>query len=92
MIISTVDKNNMISGMKVCIEEHKKLTLKYMNKLNFNTIAIGDSLNDLGMLNEANTGILFKPSDTIKKKYKQYYSCNTYDNLLNKINYLVVPK
>ena len=81
-----VDKYNMISGMKMCISEHKKLTLKYMNALNFNTIAIGDSLNDLGMLKEANTGILFRTSDLIKKKYHSYYSCSNFDELLEKIN------
>lgn len=81
-----LDESNMISGMKMCSEEHKKLTLKYMNELNFNTIAIGDSLNDLGMLSEANRGILFRSSDSIKKKYGDYYSCNTYRELLIKIN------
>ena len=80
-----VDDNNMISGMKMCIEEHKRYTIKYMNALNFNTVAIGDSLNDLGMLNEANIGILFKSSKTIIKKYSQYFSCNTYDVLYDKI-------
>ncbi|MAJ24242.1 MAG: bifunctional phosphoserine phosphatase/homoserine phosphotransferase ThrH [Rickettsiales bacterium] len=81
-----VDDNNMISGMKMCIEEHKRYTLKYMNALNFNTVAIGDSLNDLGMLSEANIGILFKSSKTIIKNYSQYFSCNSFDVLYDKIN------
>ena len=81
-----IDKNNMISGMEMCIEGHKKHTLNYMNSLNFNTIAIGDSLNDLGMLEEASTGILFRSSNSIKEKYSQYYSCDTYSDLLARIN------
>ena len=70
----------------MCIEEHKRYTLKYMNALNFNTVAIGDSLNDLGMLSEANIGILFKSSKTIIKNYSQYFSCNSFDVLYDKIN------
>ena len=76
----------MISGMEMCKEAHKKLTLKYMNSLNFKTIAIGDSLNDLGMLEEADVGILFKSSNSIKSQYSQYFSCDTYSELLIKIN------
>ena len=60
-----IDESNMISGMKMCIDGHKKHTLNYMNSLNFNTIAIGDSLNDLGMLQEAGVGILFRSSNDL---------------------------
>lgn len=80
-----INRNNMISGMKLCIENHKKLTIKYMQALNFKTIAIGDSLNDLGMLEEAHFGILFRPSESIKNKYNKYYNCNTYTELSSKI-------
>ena len=60
-----VNDKQMVSGIKLCIENHKKLTIKAMNKLNFKTIAIGDSLNDIGMLEEANKGILFRSSNEI---------------------------
>ena len=81
-----VDDNNMINGMEMCLEEHKKRTINYMNSLNFNTLAIGDSLNDLGMLKVADTGILFRSSETIKNKYNKYFSCDTYLELLDKIH------
>ena len=80
-----VDDNNMITGMEMCIEEHKKRTVNYMNSLNFNTIAIGDSLNDLGMLEVADTGILFRSSEKIKNIYNKYFSCDTYKELSDKI-------
>ena len=80
-----VDDNNMISGMEMCIEEHKKRTINFMNSLNFNTVAIGDSLNDLGMLQVADSGILFRSSETIRNKYNKYFSCDTYIELSNKI-------
>ena len=75
-----IDESNMISGMEMCIEGHKKHTINSMNSLNFNTIAIGDSLNDLGMLQEADVGILFRSSNSIKSKYSQYFSCDTYSD------------
>ena len=80
-----VDDNNMITGMEMCIEEHKKRTVNFMNSLNFNTIAIGDSLNDLGMLEVADTGILFRSSEKIKNLYNKYFSCDTYTELSDKI-------
>ena len=87
-----IDESNMISGMEMCIEGHKKHTLNAMNSLNFNTIAIGDSLNDLGMLQEANVGILFRSSNTIKSKYSQYFNCDTYSDLLKKVHEIFKKK
>ena len=81
-----VDDNNMVSGVNMCIDNHKMLTIKYMNALNFDTIAIGDSLNDIGMLEEANHAILFKSSPEIIEKYKNFFSCNNYNSLSNKID------
>ena len=80
-----VNDNNMISGFKLCIENHKKLTLKYMNKLNFKTIAIGDSLNDIGMLKEAGTGIFFRSIPSITEKHMNHFSCDDYKTLEKKI-------
>ena len=78
-----VNDKQMVSGIKLCIENHKKLTIKAMNKLNFKTIAIGDSLNDIGMLEEANKGILFRSSNEIINKFPQFESYESYDELLN---------
>ena len=75
----------MVSGIKMCIENHKKLTLKAMNELKFNTIAIGDSLNDIGMLSEAKKGILFRSSKEIIKKYPNFDHYESYNELLKEI-------
>lgn len=80
-----VDENQMVSGIKMCIENHKKLTLKAMNELKFNTIAIGDSLNDIGMLSEAKKGILFRSSKEIIKKYPNFDHYESYNELLKEI-------
>ena len=57
-----------------------------MNKLSSNTIAIGDSYNDLAMLNEARFGILFKSTQEIISKNRSFFNCNNYKDLLNTIN------
>ena len=57
-----------------------------MNKLNTNTIAIGDSYNDLNMLKEAKFGILFKSTKKIIAENKKFFHCNSYNSLLKIIN------
>ena len=44
----------------------------------------------IGMLEEADTGILFKSSNSIKSKYSQYFSCDTYSDLLKKFIRLLI--
>lgn len=80
-----VSEDGMVIGMNRCINDHKRITIEYMNKMNFNTIAVGDSYNDMGMLAEANEGILFRTTDKIKKDYPDYFNCDSYDQLITKI-------
>ena len=87
-----VSKLGMIDGIKMCIDQHKMLTLKYMKQLNFNTIAIGDSYNDIGMLSEARNGILFRSTPEIIKKYPRFDKSEDYKTLLNKINNIFKKK
>ena len=81
-----VSENGMIEGMKKCINDHKRKTLEAMNRLNFNTLAIGDSYNDISMLKEAKNGILFRSTKEIIDNYPNFFSCKEYNNLLAKIN------
>ena len=78
--------NGMIVGMKRCAVDHKRKTIKFMNKLNYRTIAIGDSYNDLNKLKEASFGILFKSTKKIIAENKSIFSCNSYNNLLKIID------
>ncbi len=57
-----------------------------MNKLSANTIAIGDSYNDLAMLKEAKFGILFKSTKEIISQNNNFFNCDSYRVLLNTIN------
>ena len=81
-----VSENGMIEGMKKCINDHKRKTLEAMNRLNFNTLAIGDSYNDINMLKEAKNGILFRSTKEIIDNYPNFFSCKSYNNLLVNIN------
>ena len=79
-------KKGMIVGMKRCTSDHKRKAIAFMNKLSNKTIAIGDSYNDLNMLNEARFGILFKSTKQIISKNKKFFNCKSYNTLLNIIN------
>ena len=85
-----VNNLGMISVIKMCIDQHKMLTLKYMNKLNFNTIAIGDSYNDIGMLSEARNGILFRSTTKIIKEYPEFDHYKDYSSLLKTIKNIFI--
>ncbi len=80
-----VNDDGIITGYKKCIENHKQLTIRFMNNLNYNTIAVGDSYNDLRMLSEAKNGILFKSTEEIINKNTNHHVCNNYIELKDKI-------
>ena len=82
----SVNNKGMIEGYKKCTDNHKKLAIKAMNNLGFDTVAIGDSYNDLGMLEEARKGILFKSTEEIIAKYPNYLVCNSYHILEKALN------
>ena len=81
-----VVNKGMVVDMKKCTNDHKRKAIIFMKKLSTNTIAIGDSYNDLNMLKEARFGILFKSTKKIISENKKIYNCNTYNDLLNVIN------
>ena len=81
-----ISNAGMVTGMNRCIKDHKKLTIKAMNDMNFNTLAIGDSYNDLSMLKEAKKGILFRSTEEIINNNPSYITCETYEDLLKKIH------
>ena len=74
----------LIINYKIRVKDHKRLSVKAFTKLNFKTIAVGDSYNDLSMLKEADVGILFRTTEEIKNNHK-YYNCDSYQRLKEKI-------
>ena len=74
-----------ITGFKMRCEQSKLTTVKALQSIGYETIASGDSFNDLGMIQASKAGFLFKSTEQIKKDYPQYPAFEEYDELLNAI-------
>ena len=64
------------------IGDHKRKTVQYLQKLNFEVIASGDSYNDLGMLKTADRCILFNPPASLVAEYPDMAVARDYSQLL----------
>jgi phosphoserine/homoserine phosphotransferase len=76
-----IDKDGFITNYKLRLRDMKKNTVEAFKKLNYKTIAVGDSYNDIGMLNEADYGILFRPPDNVKEEFPQFLVSTKYTEL-----------
>ena len=77
-----VAPNGEITGYKMRCEKSKLTTVKALQSCGFDTIAAGDSFNDLGMILNSKAGFLFKSTEQIKKDYPQLQAFEEYDELL----------
>ncbi|MBQ1689301.1 MAG: bifunctional phosphoserine phosphatase/homoserine phosphotransferase ThrH [Lachnospiraceae bacterium] len=77
-----VADNGEITGFKMRCEKSKLTTVKALQSIGYDTIASGDSFNDLGMIGASKAGFLFKSTEQIKKDYPQYPAFDTYDELM----------
>lgn len=80
-----VAQNGEIVGFKMRVEKSKYSTVKALQSVGFETIAAGDSYNDLGMINASKTGFLFKSTEQIKKDNPHLGAYEEYDDLYNAI-------
>ena len=71
-----------ITSFKMRIEQSKLSTVKALQSIGFDTIASGDSYNDLGMIQASKAGFLFKSTDKIKADYPNIPAYETYDELM----------
>ena len=77
-----VAENGEITGFKMRCPKSKLTTVKALQSCGFETIASGDSFNDLAMIEASKAGFLFRTTDQIKADYPQYPAYTTYDELL----------
>ena len=77
-----VAEDGEITGFKMRIENSKLTTVKALQPIGYETIASGDSHNDLGMIRASKAGFLFKSTDQIKKDNPDLPAFETYDELL----------
>ena len=77
-----VAESGEITGFKMRIEQSKLTTVKALQSIGYETIASGDSFNDLGMIQASKAGFLFRSTDKIKADYPQIPAYETYDELM----------
>ena len=77
-----VADNGEITGFKMRCPQSKLTTVKALQSCGFDTIASGDSFNDLGMIQASKAGFLFRSTEAIKKEYPQYPAYEEYSELL----------
>ena len=71
-----------ITGYKMRVAQSKLTTVKALQIAGFETIASGDSYNDLGMIQASKAGFLFRSTESIKKDHPELEAFETYDELL----------
>ncbi len=79
-----------ITGFHMRVEKSKYTTVKALQSIGFETIASGDSYNDLGMIQASKAGFLFKSTEQIKKDYPEIPAFETYDELLGAIKKVIL--
>lgn len=80
-----VAEDGTITGFKMRCEKSKLTTVKALQSIGYETIASGDSFNDLAMIQASKAGFLFKSTEQIKKDYPQYPAFEEYKDLLEAI-------
>ena len=77
-----VASNGEITGFQMRCEKSKLTTVKSLQSCGFDTIAAGDSYNDLGMIQQSKAGFLFKSTAQIKADYPEVPAYEEFDELL----------
>ena len=85
-----VAENGEITGFQMRVEQSKLTTVKALQSIGFDTIASGDSYNDLGMIQASKAGFLFCSTDKIKADYPDIPAYETYEELLSAIRKAMV--
>ncbi len=80
-----VADNGEITGYKMRCDKSKLTTVRALQTCGFETIASGDSFNDLAMIEASKAGFLFRTTEQIKKDYPQYPAFEEYDDLYEAI-------
>ncbi|MBP7059025.1 MAG: bifunctional phosphoserine phosphatase/homoserine phosphotransferase ThrH [Lachnospiraceae bacterium] len=82
----SISGDGYIEGYTMRVPETKKTTVKALQALGYDTIASGDSFNDLGMIRNSKAGFLFKSTDAIKTSNPDIPAYETYEELMSAID------
>lgn len=80
-----VAADGAITGWRMRCDQTKLTTVRALQSCGFETIASGDSYNDLGMIRASKAGFLFRSSDAIKTENPDIPTCETFEELLGAI-------
>lgn len=80
-----IDSDGIITDFKMRCEHSKLTTVKGLQAIGYDTIAAGDSYNDLEMIQASKAGFLFRTTEQIKADYPQFPSFEDYDEFLEAI-------
>ena len=80
-----VAEDGEIRGIRMRCQDSKLTTVRALQSIGYDTIASGDSYNDLDMLKASKAGFLFRSTEQIKKDYPQFPAFDSYDGLLGAI-------
>ena len=80
-----ISDEGMVTKHIMRIEKSKLSTVKALQSIGYDTIAAGDSFNDLGMIQASKAGFLFRSTEQIKKDYPQYPAFEEYDEFYDVI-------
>ena len=80
-----VAENGEITGYQMRCAQSKLTTVKALQSIGYDTIAAGDSFNDLGMIQASRAGFLFRSTDAIKAAHPELPALETFDELLTAI-------
>lgn len=77
----SIEPDGSVSGYNLRQKDGKREAVLALKKLNYNIISMGDSYNDISMLKEADTGILFMPPENVKNEFPELPVTNNYEEL-----------
>ena len=80
-----VAENGEITGFRMRVDQTKLTAVKALQSIGFETIASGDSYNDLGMIGASKAGFLFRSTPEIKAEHPELQAYETYEELMNAI-------
>ena len=80
-----IDDEGYISDIRMRCDHTKLATVRALQSIGYDTLAAGDSYNDLEMIEASKAGFLFRTTDQIRKDYPQYHAFTEYDEFLDAI-------
>lgn len=84
-----VSESGDITGYRMRIPDSKLATVKALQSIGFDTIASGDSYNDLGMIQASKAGFLFRSTEQIKSDYPELSAFEEYADLMSAIREVI---